>query len=122
MTLQPRQRVLYVNDQADNHELLKLILPELEITCAQALEDGMLLAGSEDFALYILDLRLQDSTAMDLCKFIRALDPASPIILCSADVRDAVRRQALESGAQVFITIPMDFDHLRAEVGRLLQP
>src|SRR5689334_19699814 len=107
-----RKRILYVDDDFDSYEILRFYLSTMELVHAQTITDGLRLAQSEPFAVYLLDIRLTDGTGVELCKRIRLSDRQTPVLFLSADVREATRQLALQAGAQAFITKPINFDYL----------
>jgi CheY-like chemotaxis protein len=48
------------------------------------------------------------------------LDRNTPVLFCSADVRQAAERQALEAGAQAYLTKPCEPAVLQQTARRLL--
>jgi DNA-binding response OmpR family regulator len=102
------KRVLCVEDHADTAELYRLVMRAQEVTCADTLGEARRQRAQTLFDLYVLDEELPDGTGLDLCHEIRAVDLNTPIIFASADARAHTRYAALEAGAQVFFTKPLD--------------
>ncbi len=65
-------------------------------------------------AAVILDLRLPDCGGIRTLEALRALDPDVPVIILTAygEIEEAV--QAIQSGAQHFLTKPVDLDTLNS--------
>ncbi len=118
-----RKRILCVDDSQDNCELLDFILSEAgyEIQSAQTTSEGLQLARSGEFKLYLLDLSFSDGNGLDLIEKIRAFDSSTPIVVCSGDVREAVQAKAMLVGAQAFITKPIDPDTFTQTIRALVQ-
>ena len=101
-------RVLYIEDHEDTRELVTLVLEQksYEVVTGSTIENGVSLAGSQQFDLYLLDSWLPDGSGLDLCKRIRQFDTATPILFYSAAAYEADREQALKSGAQAYLVKP----------------
>src|SRR5262249_40759718 len=70
-----RKRILFVEDDKDNWEMLALNLEEHSVICASDFVEGLRLARQGYFDLYILDNWLPDGSGVELCQRIRAFDP-----------------------------------------------
>jgi DNA-binding response OmpR family regulator len=71
--MQPvRNRVLCVDEHEDSRSMMKVLLEmwDYEVVLAGAADDGLYLARSEPFDLYLLDARLPDGSAFELCEQI----------------------------------------------------
>lgn len=84
-------------------------------------EEGHFLAGTQDYDLVILDLRLPKMDGLTLCRTLRADKFAGPILMLT--VRDSVKDKVLglDSGADDYLTKPFDFEELLARVRALLR-
>jgi two-component system, OmpR family, catabolic regulation response regulator CreB len=69
----------------------------------------------------ILDVGLPDGSGLDLCRQLRALQPALPIVLLTARGEEADRVIGLELGADDYITKPFSTRELCARVRALLR-
>ena len=114
-----RKRVLYVDDDLDSYELMQHYLTAVDLIHAKTVGDGLRLARSGRFAVYLFDIRLADGTGIELCQQIRSFDRRTPVLFLSADARDSIRQQALEAGGQWFFTKPLNFDSLTDMIQRL---
>jgi CheY-like chemotaxis protein len=114
------KRILCVEDHADTCELLRFLFSDYEVLTASTLTEAWQVAQSNAIDLYVLDCRLPDGTGLELCRQIRASDRHTPVLFCSADVRQAAERQALEAGAQAYLTKPCEPAVLRQTARRLL--
>jgi len=115
-------RILLVEDHEDTCELMIAVLEqsEYEVWPACTVADGMRLARSERFDLYVLDQRLPDGTGAELCEQLRQLHPRTPILFLSAAVYEVDRQRALSAGADSFLKKPNDFEILVPTISRLL--
>ncbi|MGE0127369.1 MAG: response regulator [Blastocatellales bacterium] len=108
----PCKRILYVDDDTDGHELLSYHLDECELIMAETLKDGLRLIEDEKFDLYVFDLLLPDGNALELCRQLRKSGQHTPIIILSGDVREFVKTEVEEAGAQMFVAKPVDHENL----------
>jgi len=101
-------RVLYVEDHADTRELVTLVLEQksFEVVTESTIENGVALAGSQRFDLYLLDSWLPDGSGVDLCRRIREFDKVTPIVFYSAAAYERDREAAIRSGAQAYLVKP----------------
>ena len=108
------KRILCVDDSQDNCELLRFILSDegCQVELASSIAQGMQLAQSGSFDLYLLDLSYEDGSGFDLIQGIRAFDPFTPIIVCSGDSRDAIPEAVKQAGGHAFLLKPFDPDTL----------
>ena len=108
MPLNPRPRVLCVDDDEDSRDLLSMVLRLARIeakavgTAAQALS----LIQAEPFDLYLLDVRLPDLDGFELCRRLRAIDPHTPILFFSGAAYEADKRTGIEAGANAYVIKP----------------
>ena len=117
----PCKRILYVDDDPDGHELLSYHLDECELVAAETMTDWLRLIENEKFDLYVFDLLLPDGNALELCRRIRESDQRTPIIILSGDVREFVKTEVEEVGAQRFITKPVDHEDLAGIILTLIE-
>jgi two-component system catabolic regulation response regulator CreB len=73
------------------------------------------------YALALLDIGLPDGNGLDLCRELRALQPALPIVLLTARGEELDRVLGLELGADDYITKPFSPRELCARVRALLR-
>jgi CheY-like chemotaxis protein len=118
------KQILCVDDSRDDCELYDFILSEAgyRVELAQSLSDALQLIDSNQFDLYLFDISFLGGTGFELLEKVRAIDSSIPVIICSADARDSIREQAMQAGAQAFLTKPIDFNLLVATITQLLNP
>jgi two-component system OmpR family response regulator len=108
--MQPKlsPRVLYIEDHEDTRELVTLVLEQrsYEVVTGSTIKTGVVLAGSQQFDLYLLDSWLPDGSGLDLCKQIREFDKITPILFYSAAAYESDRELAMQSGAQAYLIKP----------------
>ena len=65
------------------------------------------------------DINMPGMDGLTLLREIKRRRPDMPVMMVTAYGDNERRRQASEYGAAEFITKPVDFDHLKAELRRL---
>jgi len=79
-------------------------------------------AAESSFDLYVLDnWWLANGRGLDACRRLRELDPATPILSCSANANPRDIKQALEAGAQDYITLPDFQNNLQEHIAAILR-
>ncbi len=79
---------------------------------AEALE----IVSKEKFDIILLDWRLPEVTGINVCKRIRSANNNTPIILLTALTNIANKVEALDSGADDYVTKPFSFEEVLARV------
>jgi OmpR-family two-component system manganese-sensing response regulator len=115
-------QILYTEDDADTRELVSYVLTtsNCKVTLADSDAKALLLAETNKFDLYVIDNWLHEGSGIELCKKLRELDPGTPILFYSGAAFDRDKQEALASGAQAYLTKPVDNDELVKEVFRLI--
>jgi DNA-binding NtrC family response regulator len=119
------QRVLLVEDDRGLRQLLADEFRELGLGVLEAAsgEDALSMIGQDSPSIVVSDLRLPGIDGIDLMQRIRRMQlrvcPAFVVITAFGTVDDAV--DALKRGADDFLTKPLDLEHLRLRIRRLLE-
>ena len=121
MSTSEHLRVLYVEDNFDSFEMLRVMLgmSQIDVECAVNLSEALTRAGSEKFDLYLLDTGLPDGSGVGLCRTLRAADPAIPVLFYSGDARSEAVKLGLDAGADGYISKPHS-DKLAATIIELV--
>ena len=114
------KRILCIEDDADTCEMLSFLLCEYDFTFIQKPEKAISLIESNTFDLYILDNWLPGVSGVELCKKIRASDKKVPIIFTSAISRTSDIQEALDAGADKYLTKPIEPEELLKIVKELI--
>jgi CheY-like chemotaxis protein len=87
-----KPRILFVDNHEDTRYLVITWLGTLgyEVTATHSVSEGLKLAKSECFDLYLLDSRLADGDGKELCEKIREIDELTPIVFYAGDIRERV--------------------------------
>ena len=101
-------RVLYIEDNPDDVELLRAYLLEVEnqdveILHAETLADAMKLLEVERVDAVLLDLHLPDSQGLDTFRTFASKYPVTPVIVLTVLDLEEVAMAAVRSGAQEYL-------------------
>ncbi len=122
-----RARLLYVEDNPSNVELLREVLalrPGLALTVATDGPGGLALALRGGWDLALIDIDLPGMDGVELCRRLRA-EPATaglPLLALSANAMPSETRRALQAGFDAYLTKPIDLVRLLEEIDRRLAP
>jgi DNA-binding response OmpR family regulator len=83
--------------------------------------DALEVVSKEKFDLILLDWRLPEVTGIDVCKRIRSANNKTPIILLTALANISNKVEALDSGADDYVTKPFSFEEVLARVNALIR-
>ena len=114
----PLKRVLVVDDDP---ELRRFLCDELtaEGYCCEAAGSASQALNhlrSERWALVLLDWTLPDFSGVDLCRRLRQGGDWTPVLMLTAHDDMTERVEALDAGADDFLTKPFSIDELLARV------
>ena len=117
-----KSRILYAEEHDDTSSALRLLLERsnYEARTAKTVTDGLSLAQSEHFDLYLLSGRFADGTGIEMCRHIRQFDSHTPILFYSAYTSEADRQRGLSAGAQAYLIKPGDIYDLIATITSLI--
>jgi len=118
-------RILIVDDVATNRIVLKVKLAAAcyDVLQAQDGKEALRIAQAERPDLILLDIMMPDLDGIAVCKALKA-DPATaaiPVVMVTALNDLEARLQALEAGADDFLSKPLDELTLLARVRSLLR-
>jgi two-component system sensor histidine kinase/response regulator len=120
----PRPRVLVVDDNAANRELLRSILED-EVEVLEASDGTTAIAFTEAWLpdLVLLDVMMPDTSGYTVCRKLRSLRGGEhlPILLVTSLADDGERIQGFRAGADDFITKPFNTYELRLRVRAFLR-
>ncbi len=115
-------KVLVIDDEPPIRKLLRMGLGTQGYEILEAANGKAsleLLAQKPD--LVILDLGLPDMQGLDLLRMIRARDESVPIVVLSSRGDEAGKVQALDLGADDYVTKPFGMDELLARMRAALR-
>jgi two-component system, OmpR family, alkaline phosphatase synthesis response regulator PhoP len=73
------------------------------------------------FSLVLMDVMLPDANGFELCRELRQLDPAVPVIFLTAKNQVVDKLEGLRLGADDYITKPFDLEELLLRVANLIR-
>jgi two-component system response regulator HydG len=118
-----KTRLLVVDDEASARSGLEKLLKQEGYVVDVAADGAEALVKFSEHAadVVVTDLKMPNMDGIELLKKLREQDDAVPVIVCTAfgDVSTAV--QAMRSGAEDYLTKPIDFDALAIAVERALE-
>src|SRR5262245_16117051 len=107
-----KKRILFVEDDQESVELVSHQLTEYKLSIARNFTDGLRQAQKRYFDLYLLNNLLPDGTGIELCHCIRAFDPFTPVIFYSGLTDLCHMQEAIDAGAQAYLTKPVNSEEL----------
>jgi DNA-binding response OmpR family regulator len=115
-------QILYTEDHADTRELVSFVLTRCncKVTLADSDVKALDLARTKQFDLYLIDNWIAGGSGIELCKKLREFDRVTPVLFYSGAAHDSDKREAFASGAQGYLTKPVDNDELVEAVFRLI--
>ncbi len=114
-------KILIVDDEADIRAAFARYFERAghEVLQAATGEEGVALARAENPPVILLDLFLPDISGLEVLERTREQAPVVIMITAHGDVPAAV--QAMQGGAEGFLTKPVELGHLGAVVDRALE-
>jgi CheY-like chemotaxis protein len=119
--------VLYVDDNPVNLQLVESILaefrPGLELRTAAEGEAGFRLVQERKPDLLLLDLNLPDISGEEVLRRLRAETTTAniPVLIVSADSTSRNITRLLQTGADAYLTKPLDVNQFIDLVDRMLR-
>lgn len=112
-----RSRVLVVDDEPQITRVLKTVLSSQGYQVRTAAEGESALSSFREWLpeLVITDLYMPHMDGLELCRRIRAVSSV-PIIVLSVKGEERTKVEALDSGADDYVTKPFGIDELMARV------
>jgi len=118
----PPIKVLVIDDEPPIRKLLRMGLSTQGYEIVEAPNGKVAMEKlSEDTALIILDLGLPDIQGHELLRSIRSRNESVPIVVLSSRGDEAGKVQALDLGADDYLTKPFGMDELLARMRAALR-
>ncbi len=115
-------KILIVDDSFTARGILKRILAEnYEIAEAASGSAALETLKSADFDLVLLDLLMPDMDGFAALAAIKAMKPALPVMVVSADIQESTRQRIMAAGAALMVNKPIKKDALTAIVREILE-
>lgn len=115
-------RVLVVDDSSFQRRNLRFILEAAghEVLEAANGEAGLALAREERPQCVLVDLIMPQVGGLELLASMRRTNPATPVIVVTADIQDSVREQCAALGAAGVVNKPVKGPQLLAALAQAL--
>ncbi len=115
--------IVLVEDHDDLRELTRQVLVQLghsvqAISSAEELDD---LPIGADIDLFLIDLNLPGEDGLSLSKRLRSVHPQVGIVMVTARTRLGDKLEGYESGADIYLHKPVEFDELCAVVNTFVR-
>ncbi|MGH9945470.1 MAG: response regulator transcription factor [Pyrinomonadaceae bacterium] len=119
-----RRRVLCAEPHDDTCQMITMLLGQQghEVKSARTIAECLELAATEHFDLYMIDDGYADGTNIELCRQLRRLTPATPILFFTTAAFDRARNDAMEAGAQAYLIKPSDILEIVQAVNAAFAP
>src|ERR1700680_5174227 len=122
---QPMTRSLHILVVDDQHSIRLMLesglsLNGFRVSCARNGAEALAAASSEEFDAVISDIYMPDGDGLTMVQELRALFPALPIILMTAQGSVELAVRAVEEGATDFIAKPFEVSAVAALLRRHL--
>ncbi|MCR4288755.1 MAG: response regulator [Candidatus Scalindua sp.] len=110
--------ILVVDDEVKACELLKrfLEMKGYDVIVANNGEDAIEKVKNEKPDAMLLDIRMPGIEGIEVLKRIRKFDKDIGIIMVTAVKEEHIGKEALKSGADEYITKPIDFNYLETSL------
>jgi two-component system alkaline phosphatase synthesis response regulator PhoP len=111
-------KILIVDDSPNTCTLLKSFLEEINHTVFVSYDEIDALKKIENLKpdIIILDLVMGEIGGMEVLKQVRQFDKKAGIIMISGLTNESTCTESLETGADMYITKPVDYYHLATNI------
>ncbi len=118
-----RYKILVIEDESNIRSFAKTILEanDYQVITADTCQNGIMMFSSHRPDLVLLDLGLPDKDGLDFIHTIRGQQEATPILVLSARTGETDKVEALDLGANDYITKPFGTAELLARVRAALR-
>ncbi|MBU2872259.1 ATP-binding protein [Colwellia sp. E2M01] len=118
-----RQNILVVDDDDNQRQLMHDLLSPLGFTLYSAAdaEQGFNILEDNDIDLILLDVRMPKMDGWQMVQLLREKLYLMPVIMVSANARDAEFNLQAEGYHNDYIAKPLNFDTLLGKIGGLLE-
>jgi DNA-binding NtrC family response regulator len=115
--------VLIVDDEPEIRHLIRRCLQALDVTCLEASSgrEAVESVRRHDPAVVLLDVRLPDMHGLEVLRAIRQVSPGTPVLMLTAFDDSRIAVQAIQQGADDYMTKPLDVHYLTRRVRDLLE-
>ena len=121
-TILVKRKILCADGHEDTCLLVRYLLKPFgyEVTTVNDMSNGLRIARTADYDLYMIACKLSEGTGIEFCETLREFDRQTPILFWSARVYKSDQQRALDAGANVFLRKPCDYDAMPAIIFQLI--
>lgn len=118
-----RYKILVIEDESNIRSFAKAILEanDYQVITADTCQNGIMMFSSHRPDLVLLDLGLPDKDGLEFIRTIRTQQEATPVLVLSARTGETDKVDALDLGANDYITKPFGTAELLARVRAALR-
>lgn len=118
-----RYKILVIEDESNIRSFAKTILEanDYQVITADTCQNGIMMFSSHRPNLVLLDLGLPDKDGLEFIRTIRGQQEATPVLVLSARTSETDKVEALDLGANDYITKPFGTAELLARVRAALR-
>jgi len=117
-------KVLYVEDEPDLRERIRIVLEmhfETVLTAANG-QEGLELFGRGRPDVVVCDIRMPVVDGLEMAQAVRKSAPGIPVILCTAFTETSYLLRAIELGVSAYVRKPLDCRELVETISRAALP
>jgi DNA-binding response OmpR family regulator len=118
-----KRRILCAESNKDVGDLIALMLARkgYEVESVQTVAECLKVASTDRFDLYILNDTYIDGDSLELCRELRRIDQATPVLLFSLESSGPRQHKALQMDIKIYKSKTSDFVSLVQTIDSLLQ-
>ena len=111
-------KILVVDDEVQAVNFLKEELKRWDhhVITARNGPEALALIDTEQPNLMLLDIRMPGQNGIEVLREAKAKDPELNVIMVTAVTEKNIAKAALESGADDYVTKPIDLDYLQTTI------
>jgi two-component system response regulator HydG len=123
MTDRNDHRILVVDDEPSQRELLEMVLTEegYWVQTAPSGEEAVEQVEKRFFNLIIMDMKMKGMGGLEALKKIKEISPSIQVLIVTAYASVDTAVDAMKSGALNYLTKPVDLEELKIQVERTVQ-
>ncbi len=116
-------KILVVDDEPSILTLLQEALSQwgYQVTCASTVEEALVALGTELFDAALTDIRMPDTSGLDLLREIKKQDESIEVIVMTGYPTITSAVEALKEGAYDYLSKPLILDELRHLMTRVME-
>ena len=123
MTTPKDNKILVVDDEASQRDLLNLVLSEegYRVETASSGEEAVQKVEDSFYSLVIMDMKMGGIGGLEALKRIKNISPAVQVLIVTAYASVDSAVDAMRSGALNYLTKPIDLEELKLQVEKTMQ-